>query len=99
MTGWDVLRFAGEAFPVAEGLFAARQGEAAAGVALLGGMVCIGVLALAIYFIPFLLALVRGHPDTLAIFVLNILLGWTFVGWVLALVWSLTSKGRPPERY
>lgn len=92
MTGWDGLLLAGGAFPAVEGLFAARQGEAAAGVFLIGGLVCLGVFLLAIYFTPFLLALLRGHPDTLAIFVLNLLLGFTFVGWVLALVWSLTNK-------
>jgi hypothetical protein len=28
----------------------------------------------------------------LPIFVLNILLGWTFLGWVVALVWSFTAQ-------
>lgn len=34
----------------------------------------------------------KGHPHADAIIILNILLGWTFVGWVVALVWGATYK-------
>jgi hypothetical protein len=43
----------------------------------------------AIYFLPFLIAFIRNHIDSLAIFVLNLFLGWTFFGWVVALVWAV----------
>jgi hypothetical protein len=43
----------------------------------------------AIYFLPFLIALIRNHIDSTAIFVLNLFLGWTFFGWVIALVWAV----------
>jgi hypothetical protein len=42
-----------------------------------------------IYFLPFLIALIRNHIDSTAIFVLNLFLGWTFFGWVVALVWAV----------
>ena len=42
-----------------------------------------------IYFLPFLIALIRNHIDSTAIFVLNLFLGWTFFGWVIALVWAV----------
>ena len=38
------------------------------------------------YFIPTIIAFRKR--DVLAIFVLNVLAGWTFVGWVIALVWA-----------
>jgi len=38
------------------------------------------------------IALARGHRNAVAITAVNILLGWTFVGWVVALVWSLTDN-------
>lgn len=41
-----------------------------------------------IYFLPFLVAYRNSHPQTAAIGVLNFFLGWTFVGWVAALVWA-----------
>ena len=49
----------------------------------------ISTLFLAGYFLPFIIALARKHPDSTAIFVLNLLLAWTFFGWVVALVWSV----------
>ena len=33
----------------------------------------------------------RGHNNTTAIIVLNLLAGWTFVGWIVALVWAFTA--------
>ncbi|TRZ48114.1 superinfection immunity protein, partial [bacterium] len=31
----------------------------------------------------------RQHKNSLAIFLLNLLLGWTVLGWVVSLVWSV----------
>jgi hypothetical protein len=36
----------------------------------------------------------RGHPNTIAIAALNILLGWTMLGWIASLVWALTAVQR-----
>ena len=41
------------------------------------------------YFLPSIIALVRSKRDVGAILVLNIFLGWTLIGWVIALVWAL----------
>jgi hypothetical protein len=40
------------------------------------------------YFLPSIVALVRSKRDTLAIFLLNLFLGWSVIGWVVALVWA-----------
>jgi hypothetical protein len=45
----------------------------------------------AFYLLPAFVAGFRNHPNTAAISALNLLLGWTFLGWVAALVWSLTA--------
>jgi hypothetical protein len=42
------------------------------------------------YFVPTIVAFSRAHHNAGAICALNIFLGWTVVGWVTALVWSLT---------
>jgi hypothetical protein len=55
---------------------------------------CGGIFFLLFYFVPTFIAVTRGHPNTAAIVALNILLGWSFLGWVAALVWSLTSFDR-----
>ncbi|MDD2731089.1 MAG: superinfection immunity protein [Candidatus Portnoybacteria bacterium] len=47
------------------------------------------VLFFALYFLPTLIAFLRQHKNKLAIFLLNLLLGWTILGWVVSLVWSV----------
>jgi Superinfection immunity protein len=46
---------------------------------------------LVLYFLPSMTAEGRGHHQLLAILVLNLLLGWTMVGWIAALVWACTA--------
>jgi len=49
------------------------------------------ILGLLLYFLPTILAVTRKHPNTLAIFLLNFFLGWSFIGWVVALIWSVKN--------
>lgn len=69
-------------------LFAETNPAGDAAVVIMS-MCAIG-LAICAYMAPFLIAGMRGHKQALAIGALNLLLGWTFLGWVIALVWSLT---------
>ena len=48
-------------------------------------------LSLAVYFIPVIVAYIRKHNNTLAITLLTVFLGWTFFGWLAALLWALNS--------
>ena len=54
----------------------------------------LSVIVLMIYFIPALQASSRKHNNTLAIFTLNFLLGWTMIGWAIALIWASTDNVR-----
>lgn len=65
--------------------------EAASGLLSLGVL----VFAAAVYFLPTLLARERKHPQAQAIFVLNLFVGWTFIGWVGAMVWAFVNPARP----
>ena len=49
------------------------------------------IVATLIYFLPTVIALARGHLSTLAIFLLNLFLGWTLIGWLIALIWCCTG--------
>ena len=49
------------------------------------------VLIFIFYFLPALIAFLRQHKNKLAIFLLNLLLGWTILGWLGSLVWSVTK--------
>ena len=52
-----------------------------------------------IYFLPAIVAIKRKHCNTMAILILNIFLGWTFFGWVCALVWSFTNNVKHDENH
>ena len=55
------------------------------------GMLFLWACGMVVYFIPAFIAWGRGHPNLAAIFLLNVLLGWTLIGWVGSLVWSATA--------
>ena len=50
------------------------------------------IVAVLLYFLPTVVALIRGHLSALAIFLLNLFLGWTLIGWIIALIWSCTGN-------
>lgn len=53
-----------------------------------------------LYFLPTVIAVVFRHEsDAVGIFLVNFLLGWTIVGWWVALIWVLASKGSSREVY
>jgi hypothetical protein len=45
-----------------------------------------------IYFIPSFVTKIRRHHNLLPIFLVNWLLGWTLIGWVITLIWPLLRK-------
>ena len=51
---------------------------------------------IALWFLPALIAAHRSHRNTLAIFLVCLFLGWTGLGWVIALIWAVT---RQPEMH
>lgn len=59
------------------------------GLRLLIGFAVLLLIVL-VYFVPSVVA--KGKKNWRAIFALNLLAGWTFVGWVIALVWALTKE-------
>lgn len=48
------------------------------------------IILAAIYFLPTLIAMSRKRDNTGAIFALNLFAGWTFIGWLVAMVWAAT---------
>lgn len=54
--------------------------------------------AVFLYFAPAINAGLRRHSSAAAIVCLNIFLGWTFLGWVLALVWSYSGPSNAPAK-
>ncbi|MCR2830809.1 superinfection immunity protein [Acidithiobacillus ferrooxidans] len=58
--------------------------------ALLGAF-WVWVIATGIYFLPTIIAASRSHRSGWAIFAVNFFLGWTAIGWFVALIWSLAD--------
>jgi hypothetical protein len=52
------------------------------------------LLLLAFYWLPTVIAFRRGHPNCWPVAVVNLFTGWTGIGWVVALVWSVTAVRR-----
>lgn len=50
------------------------------------------IIILFLYFLPTGIASSRKHRDTNAIFLVDLLLGWTLLGWLVALLWSFTGN-------
>lgn len=49
------------------------------------------VILAVVYFAPTIIAVMGDHKKHGAMAVLNLLLGWTFIGWVAAMVWSVAK--------
>ena len=52
------------------------------------------VILIGLYFMPTVIAVVRRHHNCNSIAVLNLVAGWTLIGWVVALVWSVSAARR-----
>ena len=51
------------------------------------GLLIIGSVA---YFLPTIIAAIKQKRNTAAVAALNLLLGWSIIGWIVSLIWSLS---------
>lgn len=56
----------------------------------------ITILLGALYFLPAFVGIMRGHHNAGSIFVIDLFLGWTLIGWVVAL--AMACSAVHPER-
>lgn len=52
------------------------------------------VLAALAYLLPTIIANRRGHVNENTIAMLNLFLGWTVIGWIIAFLWSFSAGPR-----
>ena len=50
------------------------------------------IFGLSIFMLPTIVAIVGHKKRNTAILVLNLLGGWTIIGWVVALVWAFAAE-------
>ena len=60
----------------------------------MGGGIVLIAGAVLLYFLPSILG--RNKRNAGAILALNLLLGWTIAGWIVALIWALTVDAPTP---
>jgi hypothetical protein len=53
------------------------------------------IIVAGLYFLPTIVAFNRNRHNKGAIFVLNLFLGWTVLGWVVSMVWAVSSSQSP----
>jgi hypothetical protein len=54
------------------------------------------LMLIGFYIFPSALAYLRHHHNFAAICATNLLVGWTLIGWVAALIWALTKPAPQP---
>jgi len=54
----------------------------------------IWVLIIVVYFVPALIAKKRDTENLEAIFLVNLVFGWTVLGWIAALIWAIVEKAK-----
>lgn len=60
------------------------------------GQAILALVLLLVYFIPAINAYSKAHRSRAMILVVNLLLGWTLLGWLIALAWSAGSARDDP---
>jgi len=55
------------------------------------------ILITLIYFIPALIAGYREHRNGVPLFIINLVAGWTFIGWFGCLAWSFSDNVKKGE--
>lgn len=61
------------------------------------GVTLLFCIALAVYLLPSMIADARGTHHTRAIRWMNVIFGWTVIGWFAVLIWSWWG-GKSPQR-
>ena len=75
-------------------IFAQTDGSGAGGAI---GVLFFIVLGAAFYFLPTIAAFVKGTPNKMSILIINLFLGWTFVGWIVALAMAFRDNTTPQQ--
>ena len=60
-------------------------------------IVILVILIVAIYMLPTLIAYGRDHPRRSLIGLVNIVFGWTLLGWLAVFVWALVGPGEATD--
>ncbi len=58
----------------------------------------VGGFILLFYMLPWAIACQRHSQHTGTIFIINLVFGWTILGWLAALIWAVSEAPKPPKQ-
>lgn len=61
---------------------------------LTGSYILIAAASFFLYILPMMIAFHRHHENYTVIFLVNLLLGWTVIAWVVCLIWSFVGRAK-----
>ncbi len=56
------------------------------------------VIVIDIYFWPFNIAIRKKVEDKVAVFIINLILAWTVIGWIICLMWAISLSDERSEK-
>lgn len=59
---------------------------------VIGGMCMLAMFLFAVYFLPWGVAACRNHKRSWGVFWLNLLAGWSLIGWIVAISWAIIGE-------
>ena len=70
---------------------AEEANASAIGFLLLAALLGFALMSIFTWLLPGIIANKRSHPDASSIWLTTIFLGWTFFGWLAALIWAASA--------
>ena len=64
-------------------------------MAALGALIVL-LVGVSLYFVPTIVGVIRKVPNVGSVVVINLFLGWTLIGWVVAL--AMAARSVPPRQ-
>ena len=61
-------------------------------------IVCLFAISVVIYFLPAIIGKNRGINSSGALFFVNLISGWTLIGWLICFLWATTGATRAQTR-
>jgi hypothetical protein len=63
--------------------------------AVIGWILLISLIS---YFLPTIVATVRPAKRRAVIFAINLVFGWTIIGWIATLIWAMSQPAQPQSK-
>jgi hypothetical protein len=82
--------------PAAVAVQPASTSDAGSGLGLSAFMIFCIVVIFCLYWLPAINGFNRKHRNAVPILLVNFFFGWTFIGWVVALIWSSSDNVPAP---